>query len=158
MIAHRCAHALSSLRTFMTSRGLSLAVLSQRRDSPRLISRRIQFKEATMDAPHAAPSSSDVASEAGSLMAGLGIITMALFPFAVPALALGLLVVLPLAPLALVALALWLLARILVLTLRFVRSLVPGRSGQRPAAEPTGETAPSGGRRVAALRSPPGTA
>ena len=81
-----------------------------------------------MDTSRAALSSSEVASEAGSLVVGLGIITMALSPFAVPGLLLALLLVLPLAPLALVAGALWLLARILLLPLRFIRSLVSGAS------------------------------
>ena len=84
-----------------------------------------------MDTSRAALSSSEVTSEAGSLVVGLGIITMALSPFAVPGLLLALLLVLPLAPLALVAGALWLLARILLLPLRFIRSLVSGAAPSR---------------------------
>jgi hypothetical protein len=75
-----------------------------------------------MDAPHTAPSTSEFASEAGGLLAGLGIITMTLFPFALPGLVLALLLVLPALPLALVALVVWLLARLLLLPLRLVRT------------------------------------
>ena len=93
-----------------------------------------------MDAPRAPLSTSDVASEASGLLAGLGIITMALFPFAMPGLLLALLLVLPAIPLALVALVVWLLARLLLLPLRLLRS----RSGSRHAASAGGgATAPT---------------
>jgi hypothetical protein len=93
-----------------------------------------------MDAPRAQLSTSEVALEAGNWMVGLGIITMALFPFALPGLVLALLLVLPAIPLALVALVVWLLARLLRLPLRLLRS----RSGSRHAAsEGDGATAPT---------------
>ncbi len=38
-----------------------------------------------MPTPRATPSSADVAMEVSSLLVGLGILTMALFPFALPA-------------------------------------------------------------------------
>ena len=54
--------------------------------------------------PHkTAPSSTGVATEVGGLLVGLGVLTMALAPFALPGLLLGLLLLLPLAPLALLA-------------------------------------------------------
>jgi hypothetical protein len=93
-----------------------------------------------MDAPRAQLSTSEVALEAGNWMVGLGVITMALFPFALPGLVLALLLVLPAIPLALVALVVWLLARLLLLPLRLLRS----RSGSRHAAsEGDGATAPT---------------
>ena len=90
-----------------------------------------------MDAPRAPLSTSDVALEASGLSAGLGIITMTLFPFAMPGLVLALLLVLPAIPLALVALVVWLLARLLLLPLRLLRS----RSGSRHAAASEGDGA-----------------
>ena len=93
-----------------------------------------------MDAPRSQLSTSEVALEAANWMVGLGIITMALFPFALPGLVLALLLVLPAIPLALVALVVWLLARLLLLPLRLLRS----RSGSRHAAsEGDGATAPT---------------
>ncbi len=110
-----------------------------------------------MDAPRAQLSTSEVALEAGSWMVGLGVISMALFPFALPALVLALVLVLPALPLALVALVIWLLARIILLPLRRLRSRSSSRraaasqvdeapalaevSGMRPRAQsPTGRT------------------
>lgn len=90
-----------------------------------------------MDAPRAQLSTSEAALEAGNWMVGLGVITMALFPFAVPGLVLALVLVLPAIPLALVALVVWLLARLLVLPLRLLRS----RSGSRHAAPSEGDGA-----------------
>jgi hypothetical protein len=49
-----------------------------------------------------ASSAAEITTEVNGLLVGLGIVTMALFPFALPGLLLGLLLVLPLAPLALV--------------------------------------------------------
>jgi hypothetical protein len=92
-----------------------------------------------MDAPRAQLSTSEVASEASGLLAGLGIITMALFPFALPGLLLALLLVLPVVPLVLVALVVWLLARILRLPLRLVRT----RLGRRPPAGSLEDEAPA---------------
>jgi hypothetical protein len=76
-----------------------------------------------------APSPPEVAMEASGLLVGLGIVTMALSPFALPGLVLALPLLIPLVPLALVAGALWLLVRVLVLPFRLVRSLVRSRSG-----------------------------
>ena len=53
-----------------------------------------------MDARNATRSS-DVATEVTGLLVGGGILTMTFFPFALPALLLGVLLLLPLAPLAL---------------------------------------------------------
>jgi hypothetical protein len=64
------------------------------------------------------------------LLAGLGILTMTLFPFALPGLLLALLLVLPLAPLVLAAVALTLLFRFLGRMLRGARALM--RSGSDP--------------------------
>jgi hypothetical protein len=52
-----------------------------------------------MNASRPAPSSADVATEVANLSAGLGILTISLFPFALPALVL---VIVPLMPLAIV--------------------------------------------------------
>lgn len=78
-----------------------------------------------MPAPRATTSSADVAMEVGSLSVGLGIITMALFPFALPALVL-------VAPLALVPVAGLLLAVPFLLPLWLVRRLRRRRSARRP--------------------------
>jgi hypothetical protein len=75
-----------------------------------------------MDAPRAQLSTSEVAFEAGNWMVGLGVITMTLFPFALPGLVLAAVVLLPALPLALVALVIWLLSRIIVVPLRRLRS------------------------------------
>jgi membrane protein implicated in regulation of membrane protease activity len=75
----------------------------------------------------ATPSPADVASELNDLLAGVGILTMALFPFAVPVL------VLVIAPLALVAVAGLLLAIPFVLPLWLVRMVVRSRSRRRGA-------------------------
>jgi hypothetical protein len=65
-----------------------------------------------MDARSNRTSPAELASEASSLLAGLGILSVALFPFAVPGLVLALLLVLPLIVLAPPALAIWLLVRV----------------------------------------------
>jgi membrane protein implicated in regulation of membrane protease activity len=72
------------------------------------------------------PSPSEVASELGALSAGLGILTMALFPFAVP----GVLVFVVL-PLALVALPALLLAALVVPPLWLARTMSRRRSAAR---------------------------
>jgi hypothetical protein len=69
-----------------------------------------------MPTPRATLPPADVASEVGSLSAGLGIITMTLFPFALPGLVL-------LAPVALIPLAGLLLAAPVLLPLWLVRRL-----------------------------------
>jgi hypothetical protein len=92
-----------------------------------------------MDTPHAQLSTSEVALEAGNWMVGLGIITMTLFPFALPGLLLALLLVLPALPLVLVTLVIWLLARIILLPLRRLRS----RSSSRRAAASQVDEAPA---------------
>jgi hypothetical protein len=96
-----------------------------------------------MDAPRAQLSTSEVASEAGNWMVGLGIITMTLFPLALPGLLLALVVVVPALPLVLVALVIWLLSRIVVVPLRRLRTR---RADASHAAEPHALTQISGPR------------
>jgi hypothetical protein len=91
-----------------------------------------------MNARNQAPSPPEVATEAGGLLVGLGIITMALSPFALPGLVLALPLIIPVIPLALVAGALWLLARLVVLPFRLARSLVRSRSGTELHADTPG--------------------
>ena len=57
------------------------------------------------------PTPADLATEAGGLGTGFGIILVALFPFAVPGLLLGVLLLLPLLPLVFLLPAFWLLRR-----------------------------------------------
>lgn len=64
-----------------------------------------------MDARSNRTSPAELASEASSLLAGLGILSVALFPFAVPGLVLALVLALPLIALAPPALVIWLLVR-----------------------------------------------
>ena len=64
-----------------------------------------------MASHHQTPTAADLVTEAGGLGTGFGIILVALFPFAVPGLLLGILLLLPLAPLALLLPAIWLLRR-----------------------------------------------
>jgi uncharacterized membrane protein len=66
-------------------------------------------------------SSAGVADEASGLLAGAGVLTIALFPFAVPGLLLGLALALPLVVLALPALAIWLLVRSVSRVVRLLR-------------------------------------
>jgi membrane protein implicated in regulation of membrane protease activity len=74
-------------------------------------------------------SPADVAAEAGGLMAGLGLVTFTLFPFAVPLLALTI------APLVLLAVAAALLALPVVLPLWLVRLVLRRRQRPRPLHE-----------------------
>jgi hypothetical protein len=83
-----------------------------------------------MHAPHQAPSSADVAGEAGGLLAGLGILTMALFPIALPGLLLFVV-----APLALIAVVGLLLAIPLVMPLWLARLVLRGRATTRAPAQ-----------------------
>jgi hypothetical protein len=64
-----------------------------------------------MDARSNRTSPAELASEASSLLAGLGILSVALFPFALPGLVLALVLALPLIVLAPPALVTWLLVR-----------------------------------------------
>jgi hypothetical protein len=75
-----------------------------------------------MHAPRATPSSADVAMQVSSLSVGLGILTLALFPFALPALVL-------LAPLALLPVAGMLLAAPILLPLWLARNVRRASSG-----------------------------
>jgi hypothetical protein len=84
-----------------------------------------------MPAPRATSSSADVATEVGSLSAGLGIITMTFFPFALPALVL-------VAPFALVPVAGLLLAAPVLLPLWLARRFRRRRSGRRRPVVPAG--------------------
>lgn len=88
-----------------------------------------------MHAQNPAPSPPEVATEVNGLLVGLGIITMALSPFALPGLVLVLPLVIPLVPVALVAGALWLLVRLLAVPFRLVRSVVRRRSGTQLHAD-----------------------
>ena len=92
-----------------------------------------------MHAPRRAPSSAEIGTEVNGLLAGLGILTMTLFPFALPGLLLALLLVLPLAPLVLGAVALTLLFRFLGKVLRGARALMRSGSHPRRAAESAGQ-------------------
>jgi hypothetical protein len=80
-----------------------------------------------MHTPRAASSSADVATELGGLSAGLGILTIQIFPFALP------LLVLVVAPLALLAVAGLLLAIPFVLPVWLARTVLRGRSRRRDA-------------------------
>lgn len=90
-----------------------------------------------MPAPRAAPSSADVATEANTLLTGLGILTVQIFPIALP------LLVLVVAPLALVAVVGLLLAGILVLPLWLARIVLRSWSGRRSRAGSPGKAAPA---------------
>jgi Flp pilus assembly protein TadB len=89
-----------------------------------------------MNASSQAPSLSEVADQAGMLGAGLGILTIPLFPFALPALVL---VVGPLLPLAVAGA---LLAGVFALPLWLVRKVLRMRVHRRGAAGSRG-SAPS---------------
>lgn len=79
-----------------------------------------------MNTPRRTPSSTDVATEANGLLAGLGILTVALFPIALPGLLLFVL-----APLVLVAVVGLVLAIPLMLPWWLIRTLMRGRSRRR---------------------------
>ena len=64
-----------------------------------------------MNARSNGTSPAELASEASSLLAGLGILSVTLFPFALPGLVFALALALPLIVLAPPALAIWLLVR-----------------------------------------------
>lgn len=78
-------------------------------------------------------SPAELASETSTLLAGLGIVSVALFPFAVPALVLGLVLVLPLIVLAPPVLAIWLLVRGVT---RLMRRARPRPAGKQADALP----------------------
>ena len=90
-----------------------------------------------MHAPRATPSSADVAMEVTNLSAGVGILTLPLFPFALPGLVL---VVAPLAVLAAVGL---LLAMPIVLPLWLARIVMRSRTRRSTSRSP-GKAAPAG--------------
>ena len=89
-----------------------------------------------MNTPRRTPSTTEVATEVNGLLAGLGILTVTLFPFALPAV---LLVVAPLAVLALagallaipVVVPLWLLRRVKAAVSRDGAARAPARSAHR---------------------------
>jgi hypothetical protein len=84
-----------------------------------------------MNAGRASPSSADVATEANTLLAGLGILTIQIFPFALP------LLLFVIAPLALAALAGALLAAPVVIPVWLARVVLRSRSGNpSPAVRP----------------------
>jgi len=82
-----------------------------------------------MYAQPAGPSFAEVATEANGLLGGLGILTFAIFPVALPGLLLFVV-----APLALVAVVGLLLAIPVVLPLWLARTVWRSRSRRRPAA------------------------
>jgi hypothetical protein len=79
----------------------------------------------------------EIADAAGAIGAGLGVLTVQLFPFAMPALALVI------APLALLALPLLLLAVPLLLPLLLIRALRRRRGAQPSPTGPARTTVPS---------------
>jgi hypothetical protein len=88
-----------------------------------------------MHAQRAGPSSADLAAEANTLLTGLGIITIQIFPIALP------LLLLVIAPLALVAIVGVLLAIPFVLPLWLARLVLRSRSRRRGAAGSPGKAA-----------------
>jgi hypothetical protein len=68
-------------------------------------------------------SSAELATEASSFLVGLGILSLALFPFVLPGLLLGLVLALPLVIPAVPVLLIWLLARGVVRALRSLRRM-----------------------------------
>jgi hypothetical protein len=85
-----------------------------------------------MQPSHFSTSSDDVVTEVNGILAGLGILTTALFPFALPGLLLALPLVLLALPLAVGAVAVWILARALALLRTLATALVRnGRSSGR---------------------------
>jgi hypothetical protein len=83
-----------------------------------------------MNTPRRTPSTTEAVTEVNGLLAGLGILTVTLFPFALPGL---LLVVVPLAALALAGA---LLAIPVVVPLWLVRSLRRGQLRRRVLGDP----------------------
>jgi hypothetical protein len=79
-----------------------------------------------MDDRSQAPSPADLAGEAGALTAGLGILTIQLFPFAMP------LIVLIIGPLAVLALAGLLLALPILLPLWLARRVLSALRQKAP--------------------------
>jgi hypothetical protein len=90
-----------------------------------------------MHAPRTSPSSADVAMEVTTLSAGLGILVLPLFPFALPGLVL---VVGPLVPVAIVGV---LLALPLVLPIWLVRAVRRRRYHRRLATVSRAKRAPA---------------
>jgi hypothetical protein len=101
-----------------------------------------------MNARRSEPSAEDLATEANGLTAGLGILTLTFFPFALPGLLLALPLVLPVVALLLVAGVGYLLVRLLLLPLRLMRTAL--RRRERPT--PSGSLPPVAG--VARSRGP----
>jgi hypothetical protein len=91
-----------------------------------------------MYTPRQTPSSAEVATEVNGLLGGLGILTMALFPIALPGLLLFVV-----APLALVAVAGVLVAIPLVLPVWLVRIVVRSRARRRTRTESLATAAPA---------------
>ena len=89
-----------------------------------------------MHASDQSPSPADLADEVGGLSVGLGIITMTLFPFALPGLLLALLLALPAVPLLLLAGVGYLLVRILVRALGLLRTMWRRRPGRPQRGAP----------------------
>ena len=99
-----------------------------------------------MDENSQAPSPADLAGEVGALVAGLGVLTIQLFPFAMP------LIVLVIGPLAVLALAGLLLALPILLPLWLVRRVMPAlRRGPSPCRSATTAVASSRSETATAL-------
>lgn len=89
-----------------------------------------------MDTPRTGPSEADAGMEVAGMGVGLGIITMALFPFALPGLLLFVV-----APLLLLAVPVLLLAAVLVPPLWLARIVLRSLSRRREAGKPRPEVA-----------------
>ena len=91
-----------------------------------------------MTAKHTPPTATEYLNEFSNWNVGAGILTMALAPFALPGIALLVVLALPLLAMSLVVA---LLAGLVILPLRLVRMLRGRRRGaERPAAEPATAT------------------
>jgi hypothetical protein len=89
-----------------------------------------------MNAPRTAPSSAELATEVNGLLTGLGILTMALFPFALPGLLLALPLALLAAPFALGAVAVLLGAGVVAAPLWLACVVMRSRSHRGRAGSP----------------------
>ena len=102
-----------------------------------------------MYAPSKSTEPADLAAEASGLSVGLGILTMTVFPFALPGLVLALLLVLPAVPLVLAGALVFLAGRALLLLLRRGSVLLRNRLPRRATADATKMEAGRGYRRPA---------
>jgi hypothetical protein len=105
-----------------------------------------------MDANSEHPSAADLADEAGGLVVGLGLLTMTLFPFAVP------LLILVIGPLAVVGLAVAVLAIPILLPLWLGRLALRALRGRREGPAPVKLPIPNEGDRSGQVWLAPGRA